>query len=63
MLNPQLHLLLNHQWAGDLDQTDQLCQHFLMLHNWLHTLDNGKEVCAVFFDLRKAIDSVPQWSL
>ena len=28
-------------------------------HKWLQSTDTGKEVCAIFFDLRKALDSVP----
>ena len=36
--------------------TSALCT---MTHNWLQELDNGNEICSVFFDLRKAFDSVP----
>ena len=30
-----------------------------LTHDWLRDLDNGNDVCSVFFDLRKAFDSVP----
>ena len=30
-----------------------------VIHDWLSALDAGKEVCIVFFDIRKAFDSVP----
>ena len=32
-------------------------------HDWHQTLDSGSEVCAIFFDLQKALDSVPHRSL
>ena len=28
-------------------------------HNWFNQLENGNEVCSIFFDLKKAFDSVP----
>ena len=28
-------------------------------HNWFQQLENGNEVCCIFFDLKKAFDSVP----
>ena len=30
-----------------------------VIHDWLSALDSGHEVCVVFFDVRKAFDSVP----
>lgn len=30
-----------------------------LVHNWHKHLDDGNEVCSVFFDIRKAFDSVP----
>ena len=29
------------------------------IHDWLHCLESGIHICAVFFDYKKAFDSVP----
>ena len=29
------------------------------IHDWLNSLDHGQDVCVVFFDYKKAFDSVP----
>ena len=34
-----------------------------LTHEWFKELDNGNEICSIFFDLRKAFDSVPHTHL
>ena len=36
--------------------TSALCT---LIHDWLSHFDDGNEICSVFFDVRKAFDSVP----
>ena len=56
------HLLENHQisssqwgFTSKRSTTSALCS---MTHDWLRQLDDGNEICSVFFDVRKAFDSV-----
>ena len=56
------HPLSSKQWgfqAGKSTMTALLA----IVHDWLEILDAGNEICAVFFDLRKAFDSVPHQPL
>ena len=52
------HPLSNSQWgfsAGKSTVTALLTT----THEWFQRLEEGKEICAVFFDFKKAFDSVP----
>ena len=52
------HPLSNSQWgfsAGKSTVTALL----MTTHEWFQRLEEGKEICAVFFDFKKAFDSVP----
>ena len=56
------HLLQSHpispiQWGFmPRSTTSELCT---LVHDWLSHLDDGNEICSVFFDVRKAFNSVP----
>ena len=54
----EYHPLSNKQWgfqSGKSTTTALLS----VTHDWFQALENGQEVCSIFFDLRKAFDSVP----
>ena len=57
------HLQMNHplsayQW-GFLESRSTVTALLYCTNEWFKALEDGKEVCAVFFDLKKAFDSVP----
>ena len=61
------HLLLYHpiaiqQW-GFQPYKSTVSALVDVTHQWSRHLDNGAEVCVVFFDLKKAFDSVPHRTL
>ena len=47
-----------HQW-GFMHHRSSTSALISVFHDWLSALDSGHEVCIVFFDVRKAFDSVP----
>ena len=47
-----------HQW-GFQPKKSTTAALLNVYNDWSAALDKGKEVCAIFFDLRKAFDSVP----
>ena len=54
--------LCNIQW-GFQDGKSTVTALLNVTHDWLKVLEDGKEVCSVFFDLKKAFDTVPHSSL
>ena len=52
------HPLSNSQW-GFSEGKSTATALLATTHEWFQRLEEGKEICAVFFDLRKAFDSVP----
>ena len=52
------HPLTNKQW-GFLPGRSTSSALLSVTNDWLVHLEKGKEVCTIFFDLRKAFDSVP----
>ena len=54
----EYHPLSNKQWgfqSGKSTTTGLLS----VTHDWFQALEAGQEVCSIFFDLKKAFDSVP----
>ena len=61
------HLKLNHplsafQW-GFLEGRSTVTALLHLTDQWFQALESGHDVCAVFFDFRKAFDSVPHFPL
>ena len=56
------HSLSNLQW-GFQQGRSAVTSLLSVVHEWLEILESGKEVCAVFFDLKKAFDTVPHRKL
>ena len=50
--------LSDSQWGFQAGKSTEIGP-LVTVHSWLNILDQGQEVRAVFFDLRKAFDSVP----
>ena len=73
LLERQIHHLLSdhlsstngisdNQW-GFQSGKGTVCALLATTHEWFQLLEAGNEVCAVFFDLKKAFDSVPHRAL
>ena len=50
------------QWGFQCGKSATTCL-LETIHNWFQLLENGNEIGAVFFDFRKAFDSVPHRAL
>ena len=54
----EYHPLSNKQW-GFQSGKSTVTALLSVTHDWFQALEAGQEVCSIFFDLRKAFDSVP----
>ena len=54
----EYHPLSNKQW-GFQSGKSTVTVLLSVAHDWFQALEAGQEVCSIFFDLRKAFDSVP----
>ena len=54
--------LSSNQW-GFTSKKSAVTALLSVLHDWHHYLEKGIDLCAVFFDLRKAFDTVPHYPL
>ena len=52
------HSLSNSQWGFSVGKSTVTAL-LTTIHEWFQRLEEGKEICAVFFDFKKAFDSVP----
>ena len=50
--------LSENQWGSQAGKS-KIAALLGMCHNWLEFMENGKEVEAIFFDFKKAFDTVP----
>ena len=56
------HPISDNQWGFQKGKST-VTSLIAVIHDWLQILEAGQEVCSVFFDLRKAFDSVPHAKL
>ena len=54
----EVNPLCNRQW-GFQPGKSTVTALLSVTHNWFKSLESGHDVCSIFFDLRKAFDSVP----
>ena len=54
----ETYSLSDSQWGFRLGRST-ISVLLTVIDNWLRILEDGKEICAIFFDYRKAFDSVP----
>ena len=58
----QNDLICDHQW-GFLEGRSTVTALIKCTDDWFRALEQGQDVCAIYFDFRKAFDSVPHQPL